>query len=176
MNTNDEMDGLHEQGVDLIKRMGIAAEIGMNPNATNDQKLRAYKSVRESASASMFAKPDCDSDFDVPPPLPDFDFDCATDSNEDVPPPLPPLLPLLPIENVDPLPSCRRKFDTLVDDQEKALEKSRVRFKRVEKKQKKHHGGFLGKNHTVSCLFICFVHHCIHSISITLLNTLSTIG
>jgi hypothetical protein len=165
MNTNDEMDGLHEQGVDLIKRMGIAVKIGMNSNATDDQKLRAYKSVRESASASMFAKPDCDSDFDVPP-LPDFDFDCATDSNEDVPPPLPPLLPLLPIENVDPLPSRRRKFDTLVDDQEKALEKSRVRFKRGKKKQKKQekpHGN-TGKKHTVSRLFICLVHHCIHSI------------
>jgi len=163
MNTNDEMDGLHEQGVDLIKRMGIAVKIGMNSDATDDQKLRAYKSVRESASASMFAKPDCDSDFDVPPPLPDFDnedvppplpdfdFNCATDSNEDVPP----LLPVAGKENVDPFPSRRRKFDTLVDDQEISLEKSRVRFKRDEKKQKKPHGN-TGIKRTVSRLLFAW--------------------
>lgn len=154
MNTNDEMDRLLEQGDDLIKRMVIAAEIGKNPKATADQKHRAYKSVKSASASFSASMPDCK-----------FDFDCATDSNEDFPPPLPPLsTSVVGKENVAPPPSRRRKFDTLADEQEKAMEKSRVRFKSNDKAKKPH--GNLGKKHTVSCLFICFVHHCIHSISI----------
>ena len=162
MSTNDDNIRLLKRGEDLSKKFGIVDKIWKDPNASPDQKKQAVASVANDLGVSV---PDFNNF--------DFDFDCAADSNADVPPPLPPLPPIDSTSVVGKENAPRkRKLDSLVNDQKEALVASRARFKSIEK-AKKPHGNIGNKNalgfkhkHTVS-RFDCLVpYHYEHSLNL----------